>query len=101
MCWEKYPEKKPKLAKNREGKQASRSSIATAAIDDSKGEIIFAAMSHREQYVYLDHDITSDEESILEVFAGQTHTVDITNAYQYAPVIDDIKFLEVSSHLRN
>jgi hypothetical protein len=30
-CWEKYPKKKPKFAKNREGKQASRSSVAAAA----------------------------------------------------------------------
>jgi hypothetical protein len=45
--------------------------------------------------VYLDHDIISDnKESILEVYTGQIHTVDITNAYQYAAVIDDIKYLE-------
>jgi hypothetical protein len=81
--WEKYPEKKPKFANNCEGKQASRSSIATAAVDDSKGEIILATTRHGEQYVYLDHDIISDdEESILEVFTGQMHTVDIINAYQ-------------------
>jgi hypothetical protein len=46
MCWEKYPEKKPKFTKNPESKQASRSSIATAAIDDGKVEIILAATSH-------------------------------------------------------
>jgi hypothetical protein len=40
-------------------------------IDDSKGEIILAATSHGEQYVYLDHEVISDdEESILEVFTG-------------------------------
>ncbi len=45
--------------------------------------------------MYLDHDIISDiKESILKVFTGQMHTVDITNAYQYAPVIYDIKYLE-------
>ncbi len=48
-CWEKYPEKKPKLTKNCKGNQASRSSVATAGIDDSKGEIILAAISHGEQ----------------------------------------------------
>ncbi len=72
----------------------SRSSIATAGIDDSKGEIILATMSHGEQHVYLDRDIISDnKESILKVLTGQMHTVDITNAYQYAPVIDDVKCL--------
>ncbi len=92
-CREKYPEKKPKFAKNHKGKQARRSSVATAAIDGSKRGIILAATSHGEQYVYLDHDIISDnEESILKVFTGQMHTVDITNVYQYAPVIDDINF---------
>ncbi len=94
-CWEKYPEKKPNFAKNCKGKQASRSSVATAAIDGSKGEIILAASNHGEQYVHLDHDLTSDdEESILEVITGQMHAVDMTNAYQYVPVNDDIKFLE-------
>ena len=45
--------------------------------------------------MYLDHDIISDDKkSILKVFTGQMHTVDITNAYQYAPVIYDIKYLE-------
>jgi hypothetical protein len=49
-------------------------------------------MSHGEQHVYLDHDIISDDkEKILEVFTGQMHIVDITNAYTYAPVIDDVK----------
>jgi hypothetical protein len=63
-------------------------------IDDSKGGITLAATSHREQYVYLDHDIISDyKESILRVFTGQMHTVDITTAYQYAPFIDDVKYL--------
>ncbi len=94
-CRENYPEKKPKFAKNCGGKQAIRSAFATAAIDESKGEIILAATSHGEQYTYLDHGIISDnEESILKVFAGQMYTVDITNAHQYAPVIDDVKFLE-------
>jgi hypothetical protein len=52
-------------------------------------------MSHGEQYVYLDCDVISDnKEIILKVFTGQMHTVDITNAYQYTPVIDDIKFVE-------
>jgi hypothetical protein len=47
------------------------------------------------KYVYLDHGaINDDEKNILEVFTGQMHTVDITNAYQCAPVIDDIIFLE-------
>ncbi len=65
------------------------------AIDDSKGEIILGATSHGEQYVYLDHDIIHDkEEIILEVFTGKMHTLDITNLYQYAPVIDDVKILE-------
>jgi hypothetical protein len=50
-CWEKYPEKKLKFAKNCESKQASKSSIPTAAIEDSKGEIILAATTHGEQYV--------------------------------------------------
>jgi hypothetical protein len=55
-CNEKWHIKttKPKFAKNCKGKQASRSSVATAAIDDSKGEIILAAASHGEQYVYLE-----------------------------------------------
>jgi hypothetical protein len=45
--------------------------------------------------VYLDHDVISNnKESILGVFTGQMHSVDITNAYQYTPVIDDFKFLE-------
>ncbi len=75
-------------------KQAG-SSVATAVIDDSKGEIILAATSHGEQYVYLDHEVISDdEESILEVFTGWMHNVNITNAHQYVPVIDDAKFLE-------
>jgi hypothetical protein len=48
-----------------------------------------------EQYVYLDHDIISDDnKSILKVFTGQMHTVDITSVYQYAPVIDDVRYLE-------
>jgi hypothetical protein len=52
-------------------------------------------MSHGEQYVYLDCDVISDDkEIILKVFTDQIHTVDITNAYQYAPVINDVKFLE-------
>ncbi len=73
----------------------SRSSIATAAFDDSEGEIIIAATSHGEQYVYLDHDIISDDKkSILKVFTGQIEAVDITNAYQYAPVTDDNNSLE-------
>jgi hypothetical protein len=77
----------------RASKQASRSSISKAVIDDSEGEIILAATSHGEQYVYLDHDIINDDkESILKVFTGQIHSVDITNAYLYAPVIDDIIF---------
>ncbi len=64
-------------------------------IDDSKGEITLAATSHGEQYVYLDHDIINDvKEIILKVFTGQMNTVDITNAYQYAPVIDDVKYFE-------
>jgi hypothetical protein len=45
--------------------------------------------------VYFDHDIINDnKESILKVFTGQMYAVDITNAYQYAPVINDVKFLE-------
>ncbi len=45
--------------------------------------------------MYLDHDIISEnKESILKVFTGQMHTVDITNVYQYTPVINDVKFLE-------
>ncbi len=94
-CWEKYPEKKPKLAKNCKSKPASSCFVATAAIDDGKGKIILVATSHGEQYVYLDHDVISDDkESILEVFTGQMHAVDITNAYQYAPIINEVKFLE-------
>jgi hypothetical protein len=69
-CWEKYPEMKPKFSNNCKGK-ASKCSVATAAIDDGEGEIILAATSHGVQYVYLDHDVISDnKESILEVFTG-------------------------------
>ncbi len=72
------------MAKNCKSKQESKSSIATAAVDDSKGEIILAITSHREQYVHLDHDVISDnKESILEVFTGQMHAVNITNAHQW------------------
>ncbi len=99
--WEKYPEKKPKFTKNQESKQASRSYVATAAIDDSKGEIIVAAKSYGKQYVYLDHDVISDDKgSILEVFTGQMHAVDIINVYQYAPVINNIKFLVGTESLK-
>ncbi len=71
---EKYPEKKPKFAKNCKGKQASISSVAAAVIDDTKGEIILAATSDGEQYVYLDHNIIiDDKENILEIFTGHAH----------------------------
>jgi hypothetical protein len=51
--------------------------------------------------MYLDHDVISDDkERILKVFTGQMHAVDITDAYQYTPVIDDIKFLEGTKSLK-
>ncbi len=65
MCWEKYPEKKPKFTKNCKSKQASRSSVPTAAIDDSEGEIIRATTSHGEQFMYFDHDVISDDEKVF------------------------------------
>jgi hypothetical protein len=102
-CWEKYPEKKPKFAKNCEGKQASRSFVATDAIDDSDKEIILAAMSHGEQYVYLDHDIISDnKENILKVFTGQMHAVDINTMHtSMHQSLMRSKFWKESSHSRN
>ncbi len=76
--------------------------LIDSSCNHSKREIILAATSHGEQCVYLDRDVISDnEESILKVFTGQMHAVDITNVYQYAPVINDIKFLKETSHQRN
>jgi hypothetical protein len=43
-----------------------------------------------ENYVYLNDDkISDDEDSILEVFTSEmeVQSVDISNAYQYAPII--------------
>jgi hypothetical protein len=95
-CWEKFPDKKPKLIKSRGGKQESKTSIATAAIEE-EGEIILVLATQGEKYVYLDDDkISDDEDNILEVFTSkmEVQSVDISNAYQYAPIIKSVKYLD-------
>ncbi len=85
-CWEKFPDKKPKLFTSFGGKQESKTSIATAAIKE-EGEIILVSATQGEKYVYLDDDKISDnKDSILEVFTHEkeVQSVDTTNAYQYA-----------------
>jgi hypothetical protein len=91
-CWEKFPDKKPKLFRSRGGKQESKTSIATAAIKE-EGEIILVLATQGETYVYLDDD---NEDSILEVFTSkmEVQSVDISNAYQYTPIIESVKYLK-------
>ncbi len=94
-CRKKYQETKPKSAKNHKSKQESKTSIATAAINDNKGEIILAAVNREEKYVYLDDDKISDtKESILKVFISKLYSMDTTDAYQYTLVINNIKYLD-------
>jgi hypothetical protein len=84
------------LIKSCGGKQESKTSIATAAIEE-KGEIILVSASQGKKYVYLDDDKISDhEDSILEVFPNEmeVQSVDIRNAYQYAPIIESVKYLK-------
>ncbi len=48
-----------------------------------------------EKYVYLDDDkISDDKDSTLEVFTSEieVQSVDISNAYQYAPIIESVKY---------
>ncbi len=47
--------------------------------------------------MYLDDDkISNNEDSILEVFTSkmEVQSVDISNAYQYAPIIESVKYLK-------
>ncbi len=47
--------------------------------------------------MYLDDgEISGDKDSILEVFTSkmEVQSVDIINAYQYAPIIESIKYLK-------
>ncbi len=95
-CWEKFPDKMPKLIKSRGGKQESKTSIAMAAIEE-EGEIIQVLATQGEKYVYLyDDKISDNEDSILEVFTSEmeVQSVDISNAYQYAPIIKSVKYLK-------
>ncbi len=91
-CWEKFPDMKPKSFKSHGGKQESKTSIATAAIEE-EGEIILVLATQGEKY---DDKISDDEDSILEVFASkmEVQSVDISNAYQYAPIIKSVKYLK-------
>ncbi len=94
--WEKFPDKKPKLIKSHGGKQESKTSIAMAAIKEEE-EIILVLASQGKKYVYLDDDEISDnKDSILEVFTRkmEVQSVDISNAYQYAPIIESVTYLE-------
>jgi hypothetical protein len=64
---------------------------------EEEGEIILVLATQGEKYVYLDDDKISDnEDSILEVFTSkmEVQSVDISNAYQYAPIIESVKYLE-------
>jgi hypothetical protein len=95
-CWEKFPDKRPKLFKSRGGKQERKTSIATAAIKE-EGEIILVTATQGEKYVYLnDNKISDDEDSILEVFTSQmeVQSADINNAYQYTPITESVKYLK-------
>jgi hypothetical protein len=95
-CWEKFPDKRPKLFKSRGGKQESKTSIAMAGIEE-EGEIILVLATQGEKYVYLDDDkISHDKDSILEVFTSkvEVQSADINNAYQYAPIIKSVKYLK-------
>jgi hypothetical protein len=97
-CWEKFPNKKPKLFKSCGGKQESKTSIEMAATEE-EGEIILVSANQGEKYVYLDDDEISDNKdssSILEVFTSkmEVQSVDISNAYQYTPIIKSVKYLE-------
>ncbi len=95
-CWKKFPDKRPKLIKSHGGKQESKNSIATAAIQE-EGEIILVLVTQGEKYVYLDDDKSNDNKgSILEVFTSkmEVQSVDISNAYQYAPIIESVKYLK-------
>jgi hypothetical protein len=86
----------PKLIKNQGGKQASKTSIATAAIKEER-ETILVLVTQGEKYVYLDDDkISDDKDSILEVFTSkmEVQSVDISNAYQYAPIIESVEYLK-------
>ena len=45
--------------------------------------------------MYLDDDKISDnKENILEVFNSEVYLMDITDAYQYALIINNIKYLD-------
>ncbi len=102
-CWEKLPDKKPKLIKSRGGKQESKTSIAMAAIKE-EGEIILVLATQGEKYVYLDDDeISYDKDSILEEFTNkmEVQSVDISNLYQYAPIIEVLNISKVLIHVVN
>jgi hypothetical protein len=84
------------LFKSCGGKQESKTSIAMAAIKE-EGEIILVLATHGEKYVYLDDDkISDDEDSILKVFTSkmEVQLADTNNAYQYAPIIESVKYPE-------
>jgi hypothetical protein len=90
------PRQSPKLLKSCGGKQESKTSITTAAIEE-EGEIILVLATQGEKYVYLDDDkISDDKDSILEVFTSkmEVKSADINNAYWYAPIIKSVKYLE-------
>jgi hypothetical protein len=94
-CLAKIPREETKSVKNRKSKQESKSSITTAVINDIEDEIILAAENHEEQYGYLnDEEISDNKESILKVFTREINLMDITDAYQYTPVINNIKYLD-------